>query len=461
MKKFIGLILITALVAIIFAGCNKKPEYDVYVWQSKGEMADALEELAKIYEQETGKVVKVISNRASEDHMGPLRAEMNKKDMPTVYSIQGQRELSEWLEGGFVADLSDWSFSEQVAFGQGGISREGKLYGIPYNIEGYGLVYDKQMLLDLGLTEDDVVSLRDGSFEEFQEFVVALDQWIKGEEVTGKWAVINSAKKEGTLQNVNSVMGFPGKAAWVYGDHLVNIPFVYEFGNQAAALEAKTIDFTYANQYKAILDLQIGYSKEGFSNDLLQHDYDEQVKIKFGGGEVFFIQQGNWAYGSINDVNPEKATRLAFIPLKVPTTANGVTISDNKPDSMPVFAPNYWAVNARVSEELQNEAKAFVEWMYTSDAGKDYVVNKFNFIPAVKGFEESDLESMYSLGKSVLDYVERDKALDGVFMAMPAAWSQNELGKKLQEAYLTSGNQADFDAAIDHAISKWEELRKE
>ncbi|PKM93934.1 MAG: hypothetical protein CVU84_13575 [Firmicutes bacterium HGW-Firmicutes-1] len=460
MKKLISTILIATLVTALFVGCNKKPEYDVYIWQSKGEMADALDALAKVYETETGKTVKVISNRASDDHMGPLRAEMNKKDMPTVYSIQGQRELNEWLGGGFVADLTDWSFADQVAFGQGGITKDGKLYGIPYNIEGYGFVYDTQMLLDLGLTDTDIIALRDGSFEDFQEFVVALNAWIKGETVAGKWAVMNNAKKEGNLKNVNSVIGFPGKAAWVYGDHLVNIPFVYEFGNQANALEAKTIDFTYANQYKALLDLQITYSKEGFTNDLLQHDYDEQVKIKFGGGEVFFIQQGNWAYGSINDIDAEKAARLAFIPLKVPTTVDGVSIPENHPDSMPVFAPNYWAVNGKVSEELQNEAKAFIEWMYTSEVGKDYVVNKFNFIPAVKGFEDADLASMYSLGNSVLDYVNRGKALDGVFMAMPAGWSMNELGKKLQGAYLTSGKQEDFDEAIKHAILKWEELKR-
>ncbi|PKM49324.1 MAG: hypothetical protein CVV02_16495 [Firmicutes bacterium HGW-Firmicutes-7] len=459
MKKLISTILIVTIVTTLFIGCNKKPEYDVYIWQSKGEMAEALEALTKIYEEETGKTVKVISNRASDDHMGPLRAEMNKKDMPTVYSIQGQRELNEWMGGDFVADLTDWSFADQVAFGQGGITKDGKLYGIPYNIEGYGFVYDKQMLTELGLTAADIESLRDGSFEDFREFVVAVDAWIKGEAVTGKWSVINNAKKAGELKNVNSVIGFPGKAAWVYGDHLVNIPFVYEFGTQGKALEAKTIDFTYANQYKELLDLQIGFSKEGFSNDLLQHDYDEQVKIKFGGGEVFFIQQGNWAYGSINDVNVEKATRLAFIPLKVPTTASGVTIPENRPDAMPVFAPNYWAINAKVSEELITEAKAFIEWMYTSEVGKDYVVNKFNFIPAVKGFEEADLASMYSLGSSVLDYVNRGKALDGVFMAMPGGWSQNEFGKKLQGAYLTSGKQEDFDAAIEHAKAKWEELR--
>ncbi|MFA5576670.1 MAG: ABC transporter substrate-binding protein [Tissierellaceae bacterium] len=460
MKRIITTFLVIALIIISLTACEKKPDYDVYIWQSKGEMADALEELVDNYENETGKKVKVISNRASEDHMGPLRAEMNKRDMPTVYSIQGQRELEEWLGGGFVADLTDWSFADEVAFGKGGISRDGKLYGVPYNIEGYGFIYDEKMLTELGLTELDIKSLRDGSFEEFEEFVVSVDQWINGQDVSGKWAKINEAKKEGELENVDSVIGFPGKAAWVYGDHLVNIPFVYEFGTQDKALVAETIDFTYANQYKAILDLQINFSKEGFSNDLLQNDYDEQAKIKFGGGEVFFIQQGNWAYGEINDVNPDKAMRLSFIPLKVPTTAGDVTIPENHPDSMPVFAPNYWAVNGKVSSDLQEEAKAFIEWMYTSDIGKDFVVNKFNFIPAVKGFESSDLSSMYSLGLSVMDYVEREKALDGVFMAMPGGWSMNELGNVLQGSYITSGKQEDFEAAIDHSIQKWEELRK-
>lgn len=53
-------------------------------------------------------------------------------------------------------------------------------YGIPYNIEGYGLIADRQMLEDiLGVTDLNAFTAdyKEADYEEFQQMIVALNDY--------------------------------------------------------------------------------------------------------------------------------------------------------------------------------------------------------------------------------------------------------------------------------------------
>jgi raffinose/stachyose/melibiose transport system substrate-binding protein len=107
LKKAVGIFGGCFLVFIFLISCGKTAaEYDLYIFNSKGENAQQFDAMCRAYEAETGVRVKRFSIGSGQDHSEPLNAEMNSRNKPVIYSIQGVKELVEWLQGGFVEDLS-------------------------------------------------------------------------------------------------------------------------------------------------------------------------------------------------------------------------------------------------------------------------------------------------------------------------------------------------------------------
>ena len=68
------------------------------------------------------------------------------------------------------------------------------------------------------------------------------------------------------------------------------------------------------------------------------------------------------------------------------------------------------------TEKTQKAAKDFLNWIYTSEKGKDYVINKFGFIPPFKGYEAENLQPKDALAKDIMDYSKNGKTIQWVFM---------------------------------------------
>lgn len=107
------------------------------------------------------------------------------------------------------------------------------------------------------------------------------------------------------------------------------------------------------------------------------------------------------------------------------------------------------------SKEQQSAAKDFLNWLYTSDKGKDFVVNKFFFIPALKGYEK--FPSKDALGVAISRYVKDGKTLPWIFMGYPTGWGQKVLAVEIQK-YLAG--QEKWEDVIKNSQAKWVEMRK-
>ena len=103
----------------------------------------------------------------------------------------------------------------------------------------------------------------------------------------------------------------------------------------------------------------------------VEESYDQAIG-DFASGQIAALHQGNWAYPMFADYDIDFEMGLAPLPL----------CGNNK---LAVAVPNEWAVNSQASPEEQAAGKKFIEWMYTSDTGIDYLMNKFSFIPVLDG----------------------------------------------------------------------------
>ena len=428
LKKLLSLTLAGALAMGTLAGCGSKTEEKadsgskvvLDVFQFKVEFKDAFEKLAKEYEaSHDGVKINITTVGGGENYGASLKSKFASGGEPAIFNVGGPQDVKDWNSK--LADLSDTKASKEALEGTlDAVTKDGKILGLPFNQEGYGILYNKEVFKKAGI---DPASIN--SFGKLEEAVKTID----------------SKKKELGLE---SVMAFPAKETWVTGLHLSSPFFAAEFdGDINKAFEAKTIDFKYNEGMKKLLDLQNTYSVQ----PTVSLDYSRQVEELFSTGKVAMIQQGNWVYGSIEGIDPEfAANNVGILPMPV---------EGYKEDSIPVGIPMYWAVNNNKDEATVKASKEFIDWLYTSEEGKKAVLEDFKFIPAYKGYDTSKISDPIS--KEIYQYAKDGKTINWVFMGYPSDWGMNKLGADIQQ--YVSGKLT-WEDLVKNAKKTWAESRE-
>jgi len=456
----------------------------IHIFNSKGENAAEFEAMCKAFSEETGINVVPFSVGAGEDASEPLRAQMQGTNPPAIFPMQGLKELPEWEESGAALDLTtvtDPDFKAIVdAIPQDmRLSPDGqKSYGVPYNVEGYGYIVDPVMVDDLfgaGNGEAVIAALRTASYEDFIAFCDAVDAYISApsaaEVTVGGSTFTFQAEKTGLAENLNGVFAFAGSEKWTYGDHLVNVALNAVLSNPLAAsnitdeqfealrnpLMAYAEALDYISTHVGALNGPATRSRDLISST--NFGYDQSVQM-LADGNALFLQQGNWVASNIAKVNQEVSDRVVFIPIKMPVTDDMIVTGRTAAEfnnSIPVFVPNYYAVNAKVSEEEQAAAFKFLVWMHETENMQTYVVDSFKFIPWFKG---SELTVTDSLSNSITTYVDEGMTLAAPYHGAPGAWSGDTFGLKLMEEYLIKEDWTadDYAAIAEYGISSWKNL---
>jgi len=441
MKKgmALGLVLAMALMTVA-TGCAPKAaepaaptageQVTVDVFQFKVEIAKELEAAAKAYEAANPNVkINIQTVGGGNDYGAALRAQFQSGAEPDIYNVGGPQDIADWTAK--LEDLSDQPWVGQAMEGiLSGATVDGKVYALPFNIEGYGLIYNKGIFEAAGV---DAAAIKD--FATLETAVKALDEKIK-----------SGALKEKYPQ-LEAVFEYAAKETWVTGLHTSNAALSQEFDSSLTAFEAPKVTFGNAGALKQLIDLMADYAPSGKDRAKLNAvDYATQVDNGLAIERVAIIQQGNWVYGGVAKIDQAVADNLGILPLPVP---------GGKEDSIPVGVPMHWAVNKDAPDADKAAAKDFLNWLYTSDAGKDFVVNKFFFIPPLKGYE--NFEPQDSLGKAVKSYAESGKTMPWVFMGYPTGWGQEVLGTDIQK-YLAG--EMTWDDLVKDVQAQWEAARQ-
>ena len=143
LRKALTVALASLVVIGMFAGCAKKDE-EVKVIRYlnfKPEIADIYEEISKAYEAETGIKV-IVDTAANNTYEQTLISKMaNKEEAPTLFQINGPRGYNNWKD--YCADLTGTELYAHLSDKSLAVTVDGKAYGIPYVVEGYGIIYNK------------------------------------------------------------------------------------------------------------------------------------------------------------------------------------------------------------------------------------------------------------------------------------------------------------------------------
>lgn len=401
----------------------------VDIFQFKVEIVEALEEAIELYEAENPNIeINLQTVGGGDDYGAALRAQFQSGKEPDIYNVGGPQDVSDWM--GKLEDLSDAPWSDKVLDGVlAGVTVDNKQYGLPYNIEGYGLAYNKEIFKDAGIDASEITS-----FDALEEALATIQSKIDNDELKDKYPLLEAP------------VSYAAKETWVTGLHSSNIAFANEFSSPIETFNAETIDFEYADGFKAYIDLMAKYSPHSDSKAQLNAvDYSTQVDEGIAIERVAVIQQGNWIYGGVNGIDPEVSEKLGFLPIPL----KGV-----KEDSIAIGVPMYWAVNSESEAADKVAAKDFLNWLYTSDEGKKIVVNKMFFIPPLKGYE--DVQPSDPLAKDILAYANEGKTMPWVFMGYPSSWGMDVLGQEIQKYY---AGKTTWDELVEVTKEQWKLLR--
>lgn len=424
-RKWAALPVVTTAMVVALAACgggtlnsddskdsgSSKDGKTLNVFQFKAEIAKDMEKMAKDYEKETGVKVVVQTVGGGSDYGAALKSQFASGNEPDVFNNGGFTEAKTWQDK--LEDLSDEKWvSDLTDLSKEPMTIDGKLYGMPMNLEGYGFIYNKEIFKKAGITElpKTLTELTEAS------------EKLKADGVTpfsigyGEW--------------------------WILGNHLLNIPVAQQDDPDQfiADLNAGKGKFEDNKQFKEFMNLFDLTIKYGNKNPLTT-DYNTQVS-QFAEGKTAMIQQGNWAQQLITDVNPD--IEMGFIPMPI-------NDDKEKMDRLPVGVPNNWVVNK--NSKNKEEGKKFLEWMATSETGKDYMVNKFKFIPAFKSIEAADLGP---LADDIIKYSKEDKTISWNWFKYPDG-AVNEVGAIMQ-AYV--GKQKTSEEMLQDFTKTWEKMKK-
>ena len=277
-----------------------------------------------------------------------------------------------------------------------------------------------------------------------------------------------AAEKTGKAATLEGVFSVAGSEKWTYGDHFVNIAVDAIFPDSKAAGEA-TLEQLQAGKgafeaYAKALDLKTANATTPRGPELINattNGYDPSVAT-FANSKAIFLKQGNWAYENIKKANADIVDTLTFLPIKMPFTQDDIKVEgltvEHMLESIPVFVPNYYCINDKVSDEEKELAEEFLVWLNTTEAGQKFVVEEMSFIPY--NADPATTSAGYSLGDSIISYMAADKTLTNAYAGAPKGWATDNFGLQMMENYVNTAEwpETAYSDIADYAISSWAEM---
>lgn len=442
-KKVLSVLLSAAMLTAFAAGCKKNDGGDgakeIYFLNFKPEIEDKYKAIAEVYKKEKGVTVKVVT-AAGGTYETTLKSEMNKSEPPTIFQINGPVGYQSWKD--YTADLKDTELYKTLLDKSMAVTDGDGVYGIPYVVEGYGIIYNDAIMKKYFALSDKAVSIN--SAEEINNF----DTLKK---------VVEDMTKHKDALGIKGVFASTSLGAgeqWRWQTHLANMPLFYEFKDKAGAngnviltgLDAKEIEFKYSDNYKNIFDLYINNSIT--DSKLLGSKSVADSMAEFALGEVAMVQNGNWAWSQISGVsgNTVKEEDIKFLPIYT-------GVSGEEKQGLAIGTENYFAINKKVSEEKQKLSIEFLEWLFGSQKGKEFVTKDLGFIAPFNTFGDNEKPSD-PLAKEVLRWMEKDgvESVTWTFQAFPSEDFKNYFGDALLQ-YAQGKNT--WDDVKKVVIDKW------
>ena len=411
---------------------------EIYFLNFKPEVSEAYASIAAAYEKETGVRVKVVT-ASSGMYEATLKSEIAKSAPPTIFQINGPVGLNSWQD--YCLDLSDTQLYSLLTDPEMAVSRDGKAYGIPYAVEGYGIIYN------------------DGVMKKYFSLP------NRGTEISSAEEIKNFSQLKAVVEDMSlhlEELGIAGVFAstsmsagnqWRFTTHLANLPFYHEFMDDAPEADpivtgqaAQSVSFRYAQQYRNLFDLYLSNSVT--ERGLLGSKSVGDAMAEFALGRCAMVQNGNWADSQILEVqgNTVAAEDIKFLPLYM-------GFDGEERQGLCIGTENYLCINAKASQGQQQASIAFLEWLFSSPAGKQLVTQELNIIAPFSSFTQDEYPDA-PLSVEVAKWMSREDVdtVPWIFQCFPSEAFKDDFGSALLQ--YSQGN-IQWEQVVSTVTERW------
>ncbi len=414
MKKALSLLLVMSLFVLVFAGCGKKVEESVVIYQNKVEIGEQLTAFAKAYEEETGIKVDVKTSGGDSPYAENLKAEFQSDRQPDIFVIEGMGGYNTWSSKLEPYEDQEWMDLTNLEF-----TVDGVVYGFPVAVEAWGMAYNADLLSQAGIDPATLTS---------QEAYRAAFEKIDGmKDTLGIDSVVAMAAGP-DMRWVTGLHNFNGylSAGLPYGDTTV----LDKLNNGEA-------DVARLTEYADWVELLFEYADEAV---LITGNYDAQVG-QFGTGKSVFIHQGNW-------IDPWLVDNGIDFPMGFAPHAS----VKGEHNAIFIGAPSFYVINS--DSENKEAANAFLNYMATNQAGHDYMVNEAKMVPA---FTNVTLTPDTPLSASAAEWLQKPNgSYTWLQNDMPDGFGMNTLGPIYESFAKGDLTKEEF---IDQLVKQIEEIK--
>ena len=376
----------------------------VYYLNFKPEAADQWTALAKEYTKEKGVEVKV-QTAASGTYEQTLKSEIAKTEAPTLFQVNGPVGYQNWKK--YTADMSNTDVYKELANQDVALKDGDKVVGVPYVMETYGLIYNKD-ILNKYFALDGAKATSMDEIDNFDTLKAVADD-------------MQARKDELGIKGAFTSAGFDSSSDWRFKTHLANLPLYYEFKDDNVTEQPATIKGTYLPNYKKIFDLYITDSTTDPTQ--LSAKTGDDANSEFALGEAAFYQNGTWAWTDLQKAGM-KAESVGMMPIYT-------GVKGEEKQGLATGSENYWCINDKASDADKKATEDFLSWVITSDTGKKAISQDMGFTTPFKTFDDVKFDNPLTEA-AVEDQKSGKTQVSWNFTMMPSEEWKNKVGQYAQ-----------------------------
>lgn len=337
MKKSISLVATVMIALSVLAGCGSKEasggsngKVKIEFLEYKSEAKGTFSELAKKFEKENPNIDIVVTNPP--DSVTVLKTRVAKRDLPDVIGMGGDVSYAEISKAGALKDVSKDSALNDIQPAYidmlKDISKQDKVYGIPYAANANAVIYNKTIFKELGIEVPTT----------WEEFIAAAEK-VKA---AGKIPFYFTFKDAWTALPAYNVL-----AANTQGD---------DFFKKLDKGDTKFAEGHKEAAEKLLTLLEYGHKDQ---NGKAYNDGN----VAFAKGESAMYLQGIWAIPEIKKANPNIEVGVFPYPIGDSKVVSGVDL----------------LLAQSATTEHPKEAKKFIEFLLSDENMKEYLTQQNAF----------------------------------------------------------------------------------
>ena len=410
-RVFMVFLILCCLTALVFGGGwgQRAQTGTLSVLFYSPELQSQYNDMAAAYRAETG--VNLDITVIQTDYRSVLMSRINAGDTPDIFMSSAYADNVVYQDYSY--DLTNEDFMRNISpSALEGVTLNGRITGYPFLVQSHSFIYNKDVFSRLGittlprtLTELEATAQRIQAAG-VQPFATGFAEW---------WVLPQTAWKAIAPAITANYGGFT---------------------NFVNRLNAGTLRFSDMPEMNNLFDLLDLIRRFGGPRPM-ESDFNDQVSM-IATGRAAITHQGNWAEGSIMDINPNANIGYIVGPAGNNAAGAGIMFDSNQ--------------TIRINKDSRNLRAAldWLRWLTTSDYGRNWIPGQIGQLSPITGAaaprSQIAEETMAMIGQGVPAYPW--------FYQMFPSGSEEEFGLILQGYCAGTTNRAQTLAALDAAYTR-------